>query len=481
MYSLPLSSTDAASSSSRLPLHEHTALIWVTGLLHDDFDDRMDAIRGALEIDPFFGAWAVCVSYARSEAKLGSLDGACRWLSNSTLSEIIDPSLLLKRSNFVASSRSAWRAISVASISAARYAQQRSTERHAFWLTSLCKTKQQLDDYAKLNGHSPLHGFSLEWPPWLEELEAEVHSSNGEECLAATIRRASQSKDAQGLVGDEETELWFRQYPEFMHLAPQLIKKLQRLSTLEEKFDETLQKEKLASMQQLAYGASHEINNPLANISTRAQTLVYHEADPDRRHKLLAINEHAFRAYEMIADLMLFAKPPQLEMAQVPLESLLNKVRDEISDKASEQETNVLVRVEDRMPKCPGDPTQLAVAIKAICMNGIEAIAGGGQLVMEAQLDAEKRGIEISIEDSGPGISESARRHLFDPFFSGREAGRGLGFGLSKAWRIVEQHHGRITVDSRPDCGSRFTISLPLHSTKPTPHDESTAPHLPAR
>ena len=480
MYSLPLSSAAPAGSSASFPLHEHTAFIWVTGLLHDDFDDRMDAMRGTLEIDPLFSTWAVCVANDLSNAQLGSLDDACRWLSNSTLSAIVDPSLLLKRNNYAASSRSAWRTVSVASIAAARYAQQRSSDRRVFWLTSLCKTKRQLDDYAKLNGHSPLHGFSLAWPTWLRELDAEVHASTGKESLAANIRQAVEAKDTQSLVRAEETELWFRQYPEFMHLVPQLIKKLQRLSTLEEKFDETLQKEKLASMQQLAYGASHEINNPLANISTRAQTLVLQEQDADRRKKLMAINDHAFRAYEMIADLMLFAKPPQLELEQVSVESLLNKVRDEINDKAREQDTNLLVLVDEGMPKCPGDSTQLALAVKAICMNGIEAITGGGQIAMEARMDAEKRGVEISIEDSGPGISESARRHLFDPFFSGREAGRGLGFGLSKAWRIVEQHRGRITVDSRPDCGSRFTISLPLSSTEPS-YDESSAPHLPAR
>ncbi|MEX0818839.1 MAG: histidine kinase dimerization/phospho-acceptor domain-containing protein, partial [Pirellulaceae bacterium] len=86
-----------------------------------------------------------------------------------------------------------------------------------------------------------------------------------------------------------------------------LVERLIRLKQLETDFDDALVREKLASMRELAYGASHEINNPLANISSRAQTLLDDESDPQRRRKLATINSQAFRAHEMIADMMLFA------------------------------------------------------------------------------------------------------------------------------------------------------------------------------
>ena len=84
-------------------------------------------------------------------------------------------------------------------------------------------------------------------------------------------------------------------------------------------FEERLEQEKLAALKELAYGAGHEVNNPLANIAARAQTLLEDEVDPERRRKLIAIHRQAMRAHEMIADLMLFARPPQLNVAEFDL------------------------------------------------------------------------------------------------------------------------------------------------------------------
>src|SRR5262249_22815337 len=94
-------------------------------------------------------------------------------------------------------------------------------------------------------------------------------------------------------------------------LVQSLLEKLRRLRELEQHFERTLQTEELESLKELAYGAGHEINNPLANISARAQTLLAGESDPQRRRMLAAINSQAFRAHEMIADMMLFARPPR--------------------------------------------------------------------------------------------------------------------------------------------------------------------------
>jgi hypothetical protein len=267
---------------------------------------------------------------------------------------------------------------------------------------------------------------------------------------------------ATKLVAPEETQLWFRPYPEFRMLVPSLLQKLGRLATLEENFEATLQQEKLASLEQLAYGASHEINNPLANISTRAQTLLSNEPNNDRRRKLVAINEQAFRAYEMIADLMLFAKPPRLDLEEFALDPLLRTLRDELEPIAAKHDTRLQFTVHDPSLRLIGDPVQLAVALNAVCINGLEAMEQGGILSLHAAVEGVLRQeVEITIEDTGPGLSELARRHLFDPFFSGREAGRGLGFGLSKAWRILEQHGGKISVSSQSLSGCTFTLILP--------------------
>jgi signal transduction histidine kinase len=227
-------------------------------------------------------------------------------------------------------------------------------------------------------------------------------------------------------------------------------------------FDERLERAKLDALKELAYGASHEINNPLANIAARAQTLVRGEADPERRRALEAIHQQALRAHEMISDLMLFARPPKLNVAEVDVAALVMQVVGEASAECAGRDIEIAVDESLAEAAIQADAVQLAVAVKAIVVNAVEAIGRGGRIDVRCSPgDEDGAAAVIVVEDNGPGISTETRAHLFDPFFSGREAGRGLGFGLSKAWRIVDQHGGRISVDSQPGAGARFTISLP--------------------
>ena len=94
-------------------------------------------------------------------------------------------------------------------------------------------------------------------------------------------------------------------------------------------------KRKLLAMKELAYGASHEINNPLANISSRAQLLLRDEVDPERRRSLATINSQAFRAHEMIADMMLFAKPPALQMATINFAEYLRELVEQLGGRVA--------------------------------------------------------------------------------------------------------------------------------------------------
>jgi len=252
--------------------------------------------------------------------------------------------------------------------------------------------------------------------------------------------------------------------------------KFARLEELENRFNEAVERAKLDAMKELAYGAGHEINNPLANIASRAQTLLQGETDPEKRRKLAAINAQAFRAHEMIADLMLFARPPQLRAEQVDLSAVLSRVADELRDDAEAAGVSIVLHTINEPLKLIADPTQLAVAIRALCINAIEAMPHGGTIKLSAchtgetradetrqrEAPAEPCPIEITISDNGPGISADIRPKIFDPFFSGREAGRGLGFGLSKAWRIVTLHGGTIDVRETPGGGATFVITLPV-------------------
>jgi len=267
-----------------------------------------------------------------------------------------------------------------------------------------------------------------------------------------------------------------------MEGSPSSADKLARLAQLESDFQRTLEVEKLEAMAEFAAGAGHEINNPLTVISGRAQLLLRDEPEPERRHALALISAQAMRVYEMIADMMLFARPPRPELQHIELVKLIDAVVADLSPRCASQDTAIR-RIGDPGPVfVEADPVQLQVALRAMCQNSLEALQSGGHVEIAVETAASglaaagtaacndsaadapsvagNREVRIRVRDDGPGLKSEERRHVFDPFYSARQAGRGLGLGLSKTWRIVTSHGGRIEVESQPGRGATFTIVL---------------------
>lgn len=303
-----------------------------------------------------------------------------------------------------------------------------------------------------------------------------------------------------------------------------LAKRLGDASEQARRFRRELDQEKLVALRDLAYGASHEINNPLANIATRAQGLMRDERDPERRRSLAVIASQAMRAYTMIADMMLFAKPPVPRCSAVELAELPQRIVEELRARADEQHTDLVVmpnfgssgaRAESRewtgglrrsvpgeLPEEPretltgeqpddppgastgeqlgklsddlsevptsvavvawADRDQLLVALRALVENALEALGEGGRVEI-GLLPATVGSCGFQVTDTGPGVPMEVRSRLFDPYYSGREAGRGLGLGLCKAWRIATDHGGRVMLDEQFSPGARFVLELPRH------------------
>lgn len=224
-------------------------------------------------------------------------------------------------------------------------------------------------------------------------------------------------------------------------------------------FQHLLQTEKLAALRQLAYGASHEINNPLANIAMRAEMLLRGEPDPDRQRKLQVIRQQAMRAHEMISDLMLFANPPRPTLQSIELRSWLTQLGEELQPDVQLADAELVVEATAEQTVV-GDPVQLAEAIRALVRNSLEAQPARARIRVATGVDAHGA-TYLEVSDNGPGISDEIARHMFDPFFSGREAGRGLGFGLPKAWRIAESHGGQLYCLNRSAGQTLFRLSWP--------------------
>lgn len=241
----------------------------------------------------------------------------------------------------------------------------------------------------------------------------------------------------------------------------QLARTLREQRVLRDRFSTRLEAEKMASLQQLAYGLSHEINNPLANISTRAQQLAAGEADAERRDRLGRITESAMRAHEMIADLMYFARPPRLRLEQVDVAELAAGVVGEWEPRCGERNIRIGLRVAPEVERMAvvGDRDQLSDALRAMVRNAVEAVGTSGAIQVE--VDRRGRRLRIGVADSGPGLSDEARRHAFDPYYSGREAGRGLGLGLCRVYRVARAHGGNVSITSLAvGCRTRMWIRI---------------------
>ena len=247
-------------------------------------------------------------------------------------------------------------------------------------------------------------------------------------------------------------------------LLQELARSIQHQKSLESAFDARLHHEKLAAIKQLAYGLSHEINNPLANISTRAEQLQRGETDPNRTATLQRIIDQVYRAHEMIADLMFYANPPKPEQQKCVPGELLTEVTGSFEEESERQSIQIQISLESSTERAltletAADATMLKEAFRALIRNAIDAIGCQGSIVLTMEHDSE--GVSISIADSGPGLSDHAQKHAFDPYFSGREAGRGLGLGLCRVYRIAKLHGGDVSLSGGPS-GCIATIWLPV-------------------
>jgi len=220
----------------------------------------------------------------------------------------------------------------------------------------------------------------------------------------------------------------------------------------------------LEAMAEFAAGAGHEINNPLGSILGQTQILLKSEQAPDRKQAFETIGAQAWRIRDMIGNSMLFARPPQPEKEQINLVDLVQKALAPLDSTASEAGVGLHFATTADEIDILADSSQMSTLITQLVRNSIESLRGADRdgNVSVTLRDDMPNTVELSVVDDGPGIeSDNVRRHLFDPFYSGRSAGRGLGFGLCLAWRIVRNHAGLILHETPDGGGAAFHVALP--------------------
>ncbi|HMP60507.1 MAG TPA: HAMP domain-containing sensor histidine kinase, partial [Gemmatales bacterium] len=222
--------------------------------------------------------------------------------------------------------------------------------------------------------------------------------------------------------------------------------------------------ERLAALAEFAAGASHEINNPLAVISAQAQHLLRDEESPERVAGLRRIVAQCQRIHRVLRDVMLYARPPQPQAQAIRLEQVTKDVVRKLAELARERGVTLELGPGLRQ-RLLADAELIDLALTCLVQNGIEAAPKSGWVRISAAEPAEGL-IAITVADSGSGLAPALLESCFDPLFSGRQAGRGLGMGLSKVWRIAQLHDGTIHVRSEPGQPTEFVLTLPLRPAR---------------
>ncbi len=223
---------------------------------------------------------------------------------------------------------------------------------------------------------------------------------------------------------------------------------------------------KLAALAEFAAGAGHEINNPLAVISGQAQYLLNHEPDPSRQKALQTIVAQTKRIHQILAGLMQFARPTKPKKLALNVTDVTREVVDSLNDLAAERSVTLCYTPPEQPLLIWADPKQVHTAIQSILRNAVEAAPPDGWASIRVEV-SEAACIEWIVEDSGPGPSAIQQEHLFDPFYSGRHAGRGRGLGLPTAWQLARNHGGDLAFAGAPAGHTRFVLSLPLEPIPP--------------
>ena len=250
----------------------------------------------------------------------------------------------------------------------------------------------------------------------------------------------------------------------------------EKTADLERAHKQLVESEKIASLGKLSASVAHEINNPLAGILTYARLLsrtlerakIEHPELPEWRRWLEVIEGESRRCGAIVKNLLTFARQLPVEKKENDLNQIVERCLMLIHHQADLQSVALEWTPNPEVARVVCDAGQTQQALLAILINAVEAMPHGGNISIAAQ--AVTDGTRIIIADDGPGIPPDVQSHIFEPFFTTKNQGKGTGLGLSIAFGILQQHGGRIEVESSPGRGTEFRVFIP-YSAPASPRD----------
>jgi signal transduction histidine kinase len=221
-----------------------------------------------------------------------------------------------------------------------------------------------------------------------------------------------------------------------------------------------IQADKLSSLGRMAAGIAHEINNPLAGILLYSSNLIKKvpETGPLKKGLEVIIHE-TIRCRGIIQDLLEFSREREPSKALGDLNGVINKALSILANEFRLHRVSVEKRLSDDLPSVLLDGNQMEQVFINFFMNAIEAIQGQGSISVRSFKDQDNKGVVAEIEDSGIGIPQEHLARIFEPFFSTKAKGTGLGLAVN--YGIIQKHGGQIKVSSQPGRGTTMTIRLP--------------------
>ena len=233
-------------------------------------------------------------------------------------------------------------------------------------------------------------------------------------------------------------------------------------------YHQLLQAEKLAALGQTISGVAHELNNPLATILTWAERLSQRPAaqlDDQTKRGLETILSESERAAKIVRNLLTFARKRHTTRAMVDVNQI---VRETLALRSYEQtlaNITIIEALAAGLPLAFADPHQFQQVLLNLIINAEQAMLGAngrGTLILRSWHDLDGDAVILEVNDDGPGVPEDVQPRIFDPFFTTKEVGKGTGLGLTVAYAIIQEHGGRITVQSQPGEGASFFVALPV-------------------